>query len=79
MKTNVIFKSGLNLVCDNVSLYSTLCFLYKHEITDGMRTELMNECLKNEWEFSTMNDSTHPNCMKICVRNNQIERFCAMP
>ena len=78
MKTNVIFKSGLNLVCDVVNVHDFSSFLYKHNITDGTRIELMNESLKNGWTCTYENDSIHPNACRIQVSNDQIERFTAV-
>lgn len=75
MKTNVIFKSGLNLVCDDVQVYASSSFLYKHNLTDGTRIELMNESLKNGWSCTIENTSTHPNACRIQVMNEQVERF----
>lgn len=78
MKTNVIFKSGVNLVCDDVKVYTNASFLYKHNLTDGTRIELMNESLKNGWTCTHENSSMHPNACCIQVANDQIERFTAV-
>ncbi len=78
MRTNVIFKSGLNLVCDDVHVYSNSCFLYKHNLTDGTRIELMNESLKNGWTCTYEDSSIHPKSCRIQVMNDQIERFNAV-
>lgn len=78
MKTNVIFKSGLNLVCDVVNVHDYSSFLYKHNITDGTRIELMNESLKNGWTCTHEDNSMHPNACRIQVMNDQIERFSAV-
>ena len=78
MKTNVIFKSGLNLVCDDVQVYASSSFLYKHNLTEGTRIELMNESLKNGWSCTIENTSTHPNACRIQVMNDQVERFSAV-
>lgn len=78
MKTNVIFKNGVNLVCDDVCVYSGTSFLYMHNITDRTRLEFMNESLKNGWTCISENSSTHPNACRIQVMNDQIERFTAV-
>ena len=75
MKTNVIFKSGLNLVCDVVNVHDFSSFLYKHNITDGTRIELMNESLKNGWKCTYEDNFIHPKTCCIQVKNDQIERF----
>ena len=78
MKTNVIFKNGVNLVCDDVQVYTNSSFLYKHDLTSGTRIELMNESLKNGWTCTHENSSMHPNACRIQVMNDQIERFTAV-
>lgn len=78
MKTNVIFKNGVNLVCDDVQLYTNSSFLYKHNLNDGTRIELMNESLNNGWSCYYENNSMHPNACRIQVMNDQIERFTAV-
>lgn len=78
MKTNVIFKSGLNLVCDDVQVYASTSFLYKHNLNEGTRIELMNESLKNGWTCTHENNSLHPNACRIQVMNDLIERFTAV-
>lgn len=78
MKTNVIFKNGVNLVCDDVQVYTNSSFLYKHDLTSGTRIELMNESLKNGWTCTHEDNSTHPNACRIQVMNDQIERFTAV-
>lgn len=71
MKTNVIFNNGVNLVCERVNKASMLSFLYFDEPHPNKATELMNECLRNGWEFSQLN----PDGLRISVPNDQIERF----
>lgn len=74
MKTNVFFKSGLNLVCDEVHVYSVTAFLYKHNLTPSLRVELMNACLSNDWEFSEQGEGS----LKIRVSRDSIEQFKAV-
>lgn len=71
MRTNVSFKSGVNLVCERVNKASMLSFLYFEEISPNKATELMNECLKNGWEFTQLDSDG----LRISVPNDQIERF----
>ena len=71
MKTNVIFKSGLNLVCDVVSIYETRVYLYKNNLTPSCKIELMNACMSNDWECSDNGDAS----LRICVKKNTIEQF----
>lgn len=71
MKTNVSFKSGVNLVCERVNKASMLSFLYFDEVRPNKATELMNECLKNGWEFTQLGSDE----LRISVPNDQIERF----
>ena len=75
MKTNVNFKSGVNLVCDYVRLSSFGVYLYIHEITPPKRIELMNHALANKWECEDVNTSSHPNALCINVSNDLIEQF----
>ena len=71
MRTNVSFKSGVNLVCERVNKASMLSFLYFEEVSPNKATELMNECLKRGWDFDQQRD----NGLRISVPNDQIERF----
>ena len=75
MKTNVIFKNGLNLVCNEVSAHSDSSFLYVDDLADSAAIEIMNECLKNKWAFAQVNSLSHPRCIRLYVNNDQIERF----
>lgn len=75
MKTNVIFKSGLNLVCDEVSVMRDSSFLYIHNVTDSKRIELMNESLKNGWDCSSKDNCIHPNAVEIMLKNDVIKQF----
>lgn len=71
MRTNVIFKSGVNLVCERVNKASMLSFLYFEAVCPNKATELMNESLKNGWEFTQLDSDG----LRISVPNDQIERF----
>lgn len=71
MKTNVIFKNGVNLVCERVNKLSSLTFLNFEKVCPSKASELMNECLKNGWDFNTLCE----NELRISVPNDQIERF----
>ena len=71
MRTNVSFKSGVNLVCERVNKASMLSFLYFEEVSPNKATELMNECLKNGREFTQLDSDG----LRISVPNDQIERF----
>lgn len=75
MKTNVIFKNGLNLVCDSVNVYSHTTFMYIHNVNNSTKMELMNECLKNKWGCIEENNSIHPDAVRLSIDNNDIERF----
>lgn len=74
MKTNVIFKSGLNLVCERVNKASCLSFLYFDKVCPCKATELMNECLKNGWDFDQRIDGG----LRISVSNEQVARYEAL-
>ena len=74
MKTNVIFKSGLNLVCERVNKASSMSFLYFCKVCPCKATELMNECLKNGWSF----DQTDEKELRISVPNEQVLRYEAL-
>lgn len=74
MKTNVIFKSGLKLVCERVNKASMLSFLYFDKVCASKATELMNECLKNGWGFDQLNDDV----LRISTPNEQVERYEAL-
>ena len=71
MRTNVSFKSGVNLVCERVNKASMLSFLYFEKVSPNKATELMNECLKNGWEFTQLDSDG----LRISVPNEQVERF----
>lgn len=71
MTTNVIFKSGLKLMCERVNKLSSLSFLYFESLCASKASELMTECLRNEWSF----EQTSGNGLRISVPNEQIERF----
>lgn len=74
MKTNVIFKNGVKLVCENVNKLSNLSFLYFENVCPSKATELMNECLKNGWSFEQQSG----NGFRISIPNDQIERYEAL-
>ena len=74
MTTNVSFKNGVNLVCEHVNKASMLSFLYFEAVCPNKATELMNECLKNGWEFTQLDSDG----LRISVPNDQIERFWAV-
>lgn len=74
MKTNVIFKNGVKLVCENVNKLSNLSFLYFEKVCPSKATELMNECLKNGWSFEQQSG----NGFRISIPNDQIERYEAL-
>ena len=71
MRTNVSFKNGVNLVCERVNKASMLSFLYFDAVSPCKATELMNECLKNGWEFTQLGSDE----LRVSVPNDQIERF----
>ena len=78
MKTNVIFKNGVNLVCDVVELYGNTTYLYVHNVSEHTYSELMNEALKNGWGCIYRDNSIHPKAVELTVKNDQIERFTAV-
>lgn len=74
MKTNVIFKNGVNLVCERVNKLSSLTFLNFEKVCPSKASELMNECLKNGWDFNTLCE----NELRISVPTECVERFEAL-
>lgn len=78
MKTNVIFKSGLNLVCNDVDIWKYNTYLYIHNVTPSTCVELMNEALKNKWNCTAKDNSIHPKAIELMIPNDQIERFCTI-
>ena len=78
MKTNVIFKSGLNLVCDVVKVDSAYTFLYVHNLTDSKRIEMMNYALTEKWSCEQVDMLIHPKALRLMVKTELIERFNAV-
>ena len=78
MKTNVIFKNGVNLVCDVVELYGSTSYLYVHNVSEHTYSEFMNEALKNGWSCIYKDNAMHPKAVELSVKNVQIKRFATV-
>ena len=65
MKTNVIFKNGVNLVCERVNKASMLSFLYFDEPHPNKATELMNG-----WEFLNLTLTTSESLCRTTKSND---------
>lgn len=74
MKTNVIFKNDAMIVCDEVNVYEHCTFLYKRNVTDSIRIELMNFCLLLGWTITERPN----NSIRITVPTSEVDHFATV-
>ena len=75
MKTNVILKNGVAIMCDVVKVYSNLVIVYKHNLMNSQKIEILNYCLNEGLECNEENNCLHENGMRICIPKERVEQF----